>query len=807
MRQLWSRLARSLVVALGATGALGAAGTTVAVPVEGVAVGGVAAAVAGEVARTAKEPANSTQRAGFTLESMTTVLSKDAEYFDLNLSLHNPSAAVLRGAVALSVGTGTANSRETLNGWMTAASSQGYRLTRVATLENVAVRAKSTQNLNFHIPVTELPLANPQMWGPRFLEAAFETQTPDLDTTTAKTSTPTSREETKAEATTEVAPLHTFLVWDSGAAFQPSSLLVLAPVTATAADQLSRLRQEPVGSEADFTGGSAQRVRALCQAAARLPLTLAWDPFLLDDSLWGREELVELLGKGKTTSGEKQITWLEALQRHSCGTQEYAYLPPGDFSSQDLAALNPAELQRLHQATSEVAQATAALLPDFSQKLLLWPSTKASSTTTKARTSTTGNTVKPGTSALNYLAEVQTWGLQPRLVLEDPESYESSFAPSTYDIDARREIVTGSDSVSLGWAADPQISALLAGVSPVQVSDDEDGARGGASGTGASGAYGDDGAGQDFSALQLRQWALAQSAVLTRQRPFSSRLFVAALPRDYAADSAQSQILEALSQARWLNFPSLSQARPDNRTTSTVLGPTTSNRYGAAAQELNQTLQGAQALALTVPEPPKLQRSFAALALARNCTTCLGLSRTQRDQLPNPAQAVLSLVSAEPASTINLLDSQAKIPISVSNQLNQPISVRLVLEPGDLRLQIEDSPVLQIPARSISPARIAVRAVGSGNLTVRVSLQNLEGQPLGEVHQIKVRVRAEWESTGTWIISGLLAAVFVFGLVRRIRRGRPARTAADREVGSSPVDSALESDPAGSKEATRGGDD
>ena len=592
-----------------------------------------------------------------------------------------------------------------------------------------------------------------------------------------------------------MAPLHTFLVWDSGAAFQPSSLLVLAPVTATAADQLSQLRQEPVGSEADFTGGSAQRVRALCQAAARLPLTLAWDPFLLDDSLWGREELVELLGKGKPPSGEKQITWLEALQRHSCGTQEYAYLPPGDFSSQDLAALNPAELQRLHQATSEVAQATAALLPDFSPKLLLWPSTKASSTTTKARTSTTGNTVKPGTSALNYLAEVQTWGLQPRLVLEDPESYESSFAPSTYDIDARREIVTGSDSVSLGWAADPQISALLAGVSPVQVSDDEDGARGGASGTGASGAYGDDGAGQDFSALQLRQWALAQSAVLTRQRPFSSRLFVAALPRDYAADSAQSQILEALSQARWLNFPSLSQARPDNRTTSTVSDPTTSNR------------QGAQALALTVPEPQKLQHSFAALALAHNCTTCLGLSRTLRGQLPNPAQAVLSLVSAEPASTINLLDSQAKIPISVSNQLNQPISVRLVLEPGDLRLQIEDSPVLRIPARSISPARIAVRAVGSGNLTVRVSLQNLEGQPLGEVHQIKVRVRAEWESTGTWIISGLLAAVFVFGLVRRIRRGRPARTAADREVGSSPVDSALEGDPAGSKEATRGGDD
>ena len=52
-----------------------------------------------------------------------------------------------------------------------------------------------------------------------------------------------------------------------------------------------------------------------------------------------------------------------------------------------------------------------------------------------------------------------------------------------------------------------------------------------------------------------------------------------------------------------------------------------------------------------------------------------------------------------------------------------------------------------------------------------MQLTNPEGQSIGTPETIRVRVRAEWESTGTYIVAGLLAAVLVFGIVRRIVKG------------------------------------
>lgn len=99
------------------------------------------------------------------------------------------------------------------------------------------------------------------------------------------------------------------------------------------------------------------------------------------------------------------------------------------------------------------------------------------------------------------------------------------------------------------------------------------------------------------------------------------------------------------------------------------------------------------------------------------------------------------------------------------------MSVRLKLTPTDTRLQFDPVETLTIAPHSIGQFRIPVKAVGSGDVQVTVQLTNPEGQSIGTPETIRVRVRAEWESTGTYIVAGLLAAVLVFGIVRRIVKG------------------------------------
>src|SRR5699024_12578157 len=65
-----------------------------------------------------------------------------------------------------------------------------------------------------------------------------------------------------------------------------------------------------------------------------------------------------------------------------------------------------------------------------------------------------------------------------------------------------------------------------------------------------------------------------------------------------------------------------------------------------------------------------------------------------------------------------------------------------------------------------------------------------DGDVLADGESFGVRVRADWESTGTVIVAAVLVVGFVIGLVRTIRRGR--RSQARRRA------AALHSSPASS---------
>ena len=68
--------------------------------------------------------------------------------------------------------------------------------------------------------------------------------------------------------------------------------------------------------------------------------------------------------------------------------------------------------------------------------------------------------------------------------------------------------------------------------------------------------------------------------------------------------------------------------------------------------------------------------------------------------------------------------------------------------------------------------QVPVQAVGTGQVEVTAVAMTEGGTTLDASEPIAVRVRADWEGPGLWIVAGLLSAALVAGVIRTIRKGK-----------------------------------
>jgi hypothetical protein len=109
----------------------------------------------------------------------------------------------------------------------------------------------------------------------------------------------------------------------------------------------------------------------------------------------------------------------------------------------------------------------------------------------------------------------------------------------------------------------------------------------------------------------------------------------------------------------------------------------------------------------------------------------------------------------------------------VRNDLPWPVTVRLTVIPTDLRLDVEPVTIAQVPANSSTRVKVPVSArVGSGELTLRLSLSTPTGVPIGGTESVRVAVRAEWETIGLAVFGGLIVVLIGLGVWRTVRRRR-----------------------------------
>ena len=120
---------------------------------------------------------------------------------------------------------------------------------------------------------------------------------------------------------------------------------------------------------------------------------------------------------------------------------------------------------------------------------------------------------------------------------------------------------------------------------------------------------------------------------------------------------------------------------------------------------------------------------------------------------------------------ITLAGTSAPLVFTVRNDLPWPARVDLLASPGDARLVIESTTEVEIGAQQTSRVAIPVSAlVGSGESSVDLQLRTPSGVDIGRSETVEVSVRAEWESVALVILTVLVSALLVLGVIRTVRR-------------------------------------
>lgn len=296
----------------------------------------------------------------------------------------------------------------------------------------------------------------------------------------------------------------------------------------------------------------------------------------------------------------------------------------------------------------------------------------------------------------------------------------------------------------------------------------------------------------DASPAAARQRLLAETAVVSRERPAEARQLMITVPRDWAPEPSVARAqLEALGSAPWTRLRPVStilgaEAAEVDRTGPAEAPATEGTISASQLAELDGALEDIRSFAQVVPDQTALTAPVedavrAATSVAWR-TDPAGRSTAVADVVTH-VDATRASVSVVTARNFNIISTGSQIPVQVVNDLDQPVTLKIALDPDDPRLVAEKSVTVTIGPGEEVREQIPVRAVGSGDVTVTAQIMALDGTVLGSAESFEVRVRADWENMGTAVVAGLLVVLLGAGIWRTVHRGRSDRRVSADAVG------------------------
>ena len=278
--------------------------------------------------------------------------------------------------------------------------------------------------------------------------------------------------------------------------------------------------------------------------------------------------------------------------------------------------------------------------------------------------------------------------------------------------------------------------------------------------------------------LDAEQALTAITAIIVRERPSSSRTVFAAAARGTTVNESLTKRVNALFSPRWvsaLSFTDMAASEPTDVDRQTVDAGTLDADTSTAITAMASSLTMLEPLANATDDPNAVYDSVTPRILP-----ALSAQLTPSEQLDSATAmtsqvtGMLSAVTVEPSSAVNLINKSANFPVLVRNNLPWPVRVGVTLVPDDPRLRATPALDQTLAAQGATTVEVPVGAIGSGDIEVTYKVTTPDGTVLDDSRTVTVRMRAGWEDAITAVIASLFGLLFLAGIMRSLRkRGAP----------------------------------
>ena len=302
--------------------------------------------------------------------------------------------------------------------------------------------------------------------------------------------------------------------------------------------------------------------------------------------------------------------------------------------------------------------------------------------------------------------------------------------------------------------------------------------------------------------LDAEQALAAITAIIVRERPASSRTLFAAAARGTTINESLTKRVNALFSPRWVSaqtFSDIAASEPTDVERQTVDAGTLDADTSTAISAMSSSLTSLAPLAKATDDPDAVYDSVTPQILPS-----LAAQRTPSEQLDSATAmtsqitGMLSAVSVEPSSAVNLINKSANFPVLVRNNLPWPVRVDVTLVPDDPRLRATPAQSQTLAAQGATTVEVPVGAIGSGDIEVTYKVTTPDGVVLDDSQTVTVRMHAGWEDAITAVIASIFGLLFLAGITRSLRK-RAARKA-QAASGDAETDTTTESETATTKE-------
>lgn len=298
--------------------------------------------------------------------------------------------------------------------------------------------------------------------------------------------------------------------------------------------------------------------------------------------------------------------------------------------------------------------------------------------------------------------------------------------------------------------------------------------------------------------LMVRQRFMSETAFITLEAPEIPRTVVAGSggPRWHGDPRLLTELLTALRVAPWVEMVPLGQVLTEPP--SAVLR--TRSPYGATQRErelpgeyVDRIVRAQSSLALlrqVVDNPVDITEPIAA-ALLRSASAAWRNREETGSQLLTIIQddldSDIARVTVVSRGTVTFSGNTGRIPITVANDFDRPVTVGLRVE-GEPRARLQAEPLepLQIEAGRRASLEVPVRIIGGEPLPVSVRLITVEGEDFGASTQMTLQTTA-YSRAALWVSIGAAVVLILLVIADAVRRARARRRAPAPTAEQSPT--------------------